>query len=80
MSFLDKNGLQVLTTKLVQGDAIKVASHRGHTVKNVIDNITRECENISTPNTMKIENRVNEFKIGQGRDVNVVEEDRKSVV
>ena len=74
MSFLDKNGLQTLTNKLVQGDAIKVASHRGHTVKNVIDNITRECENISTPNTMKIENRVNEFKIGQGRDVNVVED------
>ena len=71
MSFLDKNGLQVLTTKLVQGDAIKVASHRGHTVKNVIDNITRECENIATPNTMTLENRVNEFKVGKGRDVDV---------
>lgn len=71
MSFLDKNGLQVLTTKLVQGDAIKVASHRGHTVKNVIDNITRECENVATPNTMTLENRVNEFKVGQGRDVDV---------
>lgn len=71
MSFLDKNGLQVLTTKLVQGDAIKVASHRGHTVKNVIDNITRECENISTPNTMNLENRINEFKVGKGRDVDV---------
>ena len=71
MSFLDKNGLQVLTTKLVQGDAIKVASHRGHTVKNVIDNITRECENISTPNTMAIENGVNDFKVGKGRDLDV---------
>ena len=71
MSFLDKNGLQVLTTKLVQGDAIKVASHRGHTVKNVIDNITRECENIATPNTMTLENRVSEFKVGKGRDVDV---------
>lgn len=71
MSFLDKNGLQVLTTKLVQGDAIKVASHRGHTVKNVIDNITRECENVATPNTMTLENRVNEFKVGKGRDVDV---------
>lgn len=71
MSFLDKNGLQVLTNKLVQGDAIKVASHRGHTVKNVIDNITRECENIATPNTMTLENRVSEFKVGKGRDVDV---------
>lgn len=71
MSFLDKNGLQVLTTKLVQGDAIKVASHRGHTVKNVIDNITRECENVATPNTMTLENRVNEFKVGKGRDIDV---------
>ena len=71
MSFLDKNGLQVLTNKLVQGDAIKVASHRGHTVKNVIDNIQRECENISTPNTMTLENRINEFKVGKGRDVDV---------
>ena len=71
MAFLDKNGLQTLTNKLVQGDAIKVASHRGHTVKNVIDNITRECENIATPNTMTLENRVSEFKVGQGRDVDV---------
>ena len=71
MSFLDKNGLQVLTTKLVQGDAIKVASHRGHTVKNVIDNITRECENVATPNTMNLENRINEFKVGKGRDIDV---------
>ena len=71
MSFLDKNGLQVLTTKLVQGDAIKVASHRGHTVKYVIDNIQRECENISTPNIMNLENRINEFKVGQGRDLDV---------
>lgn len=71
MSFLDKNGLQVLTNKLVQGDAIKVASHRGHTVKNVIDNIQRECENVATPNTMNLENRINEFKVGQGRDLDV---------
>lgn len=71
MSFLDKNGLQVLTNKLVQGDAIRVASHRGHTIKNVIDNITREHDNISTPNSMTIENRVNEFKVGKGRDVDV---------
>lgn len=71
MAFLDKNGLQTLTNKLVQGDAIKVASHRGHTVKNVIDNITRECENVATPNTMTLENRVSEFKVGKGRDVDV---------
>lgn len=71
MAFLDKNGLQTLTNKLVQGDAIKVASHRGHTVANVIDNITRECKNVATPNTMNLENRVSEFKVGQGRDVDV---------
>lgn len=71
MAFLDKNGLQTLTNKLVQGDAIKVASHRGHTVKNVIDNITRECENVATLNTMTLENRVSEFKVGKGRDVDV---------
>lgn len=71
MAFLDKNGLQTLTNKLVQGDAIKVASHRGHTVANVIDNITRECENIATPNTMTLENRVSEFRVGKGRDVDV---------
>lgn len=71
MGFLTKEGLQNLTNKLVQGDAIKVASHRGHTVKNVIDNITSECENITTPNTMTLENRVSEFKVGKGRDVDV---------
>ncbi|MGM9544412.1 MAG: hypothetical protein ACI3T9_05460 [Romboutsia timonensis] len=71
MAFLDKNGLQTLTNKLVQGDAIKVASHRGHTIKNVIDNITRECENVAVPNTMKIENSLSKFKVGQGKDVDV---------
>ena len=71
MGFLTKEGLQNLTNKLVQGDAIKVASHRGKNVKEVIDNIQRECENVATPNTMTLENRVNEFKIGQGRDVDV---------
>lgn len=71
MGFLTKEGLQNLTSKLVQGDAIKVASHRGKNVKEVIDNIQRECENVALPNTMILENRVNEFKIGQGRDVDV---------
>lgn len=71
MSFLDKTGLQTLTNKLVQGDAIKVASHRGHTVKNVIDNIQRECDNVANPLEYKIENRVTDFKIGKGRDVDV---------
>lgn len=71
MGFLTKEGLQNLTNKLVQGDAIKVASHRGKNVKEVIDNIQRECENVALPNTMTLENRVNEFKVGQGRDVDV---------
>ena len=71
MAFLDKTGLQTLTNKLVQGDAIKVASHRGKNVKEVIDNIQRECENVALPNTMTLENRINEFKVGQGRDVDV---------
>lgn len=71
MGFLTKEGLQNLTDKLVQGDAIKVASHRGKNVKEVIDNIQRECENVASPNTMTLENRVNEFKVGQGRDVDV---------
>lgn len=71
MGFLTKEGLQNLTNKLVQGDAIKVASHRGKNVKEVIDNIQRECENVALPNTMTLENRVSEFKVGQGRDVDV---------
>lgn len=71
MGFLTKEGLQYLTNKLVQGDAIKVASHRGKNVKEIIDNIQRECENVALPNTMTLENRVNEFKVGQGRDVDV---------
>lgn len=71
MNFVNDTGLQQITNKLVQGDAIKVASHRGHTVKNVIDNITRECENVSTPNTITLENRVNEFRVGKGGDIDV---------
>lgn len=71
MGFLTKEGLQNLTNKLVQGDAIKVASSKGTTVKEVIDNIQRECENVALPNTMTLENRVSEFKVGKGRDVDV---------
>ena len=71
MGFLTKEGLQNLTNKLVQGDAIKVASHRGKNVKEVIDNIQRECENVALPNTMTLENRISEFKVGKGRDVDV---------
>ena len=71
MGFLTKEGLQNLTNKLVQGDAIKVASHRGKNVKEVIDNIQRECESVAVPNTMTLENRVSEFKVGKGRDVDV---------
>lgn len=71
MGFLTKEGLQNLTNKLVQGDAIKVASHRGKNVKEIIDNIQRECENVALPNTMTLENRVSEFKVGQSRDVDV---------
>ena len=71
MGFLTKEGLQNLTNKLVQGDAIKVASHRGKNVKEVIDNIQRECESVALPNTMTLENRVSEFKVGKGRDADV---------
>ena len=71
MAFLDKTGLQTLTNKLVQGDAIKVASSKGITVKEVIDNIQRECESVALPNTMTLENRISEFKVGESRDINV---------
>lgn len=82
MGFINEEGIQHLTNRLVQGDAIKVASHRGHTVTNILDNITRECENVSSSNTMSLENRVNEFKVGEGRDVDVcgdVESDKIEV-
>lgn len=74
MAFLNKTGLQALTNKLVQGDAIKVASSKGTTIKEVIDNIQRECESVALPNNMTLENRVNEFKIGKGRDIDVSED------
>lgn len=71
MAFLDKTGLQTLTNKLVQGDAIKVASPRGYTVKNVIDNITRECDDVANPQTMFLEDKTGHFMIGKGKDVDV---------
>lgn len=71
MAFLDKTGLQALTNKLVQGDAIKVASSKGTTIKEVIDNIQRECESVALPNNMTLENRVNQFVVGQSRDMDV---------
>lgn len=80
MAFLDKTGLQTLTNKLVQGDAIKVASSKGITVKEVIDNIQRECESVALPNTMTLENRVSEFKVGQGRDIDVSKDIEESKI
>ena len=80
MAFLDKTGLQTLTNKLVQGDAIKVASSKGTTVKEVIDNIQRECESVALPNTMTLENRVSEFKVGQGRDIDVSKDIEESKI
>ena len=71
MAFLDKAGLQTLTNKLVQGDAIKVASSRGNTVKNVIDNITRECSDMENPQTMTLEDETGHFMIGKGKDIDV---------
>ena len=71
MAFLDKAGLQTLTNKLVQGDAIKVASSRGNTVKNVIDNITRECSDVENPQTMALEDETGHFMIGKGKDIDV---------
>ena len=71
MAFINKDGLQHLTNKLVKAENIKVASLRGSTIKEVIDNIQRECDNIANPNTMVIENNVSEFKIGKGRNIDV---------
>lgn len=80
MAFLDKTGLQTLTNKLVQGDAIKVVSSKGTTVKEVIDNIQRECESVALPNTMTLENRISEFKVGQGRDIDVSKDIEESKI
>lgn len=71
MKFINENGINHSATKLVQADNIRVSTHRGHTLQNVIDNITRECENVSNPNTIKVTNKVNEFTIGQGVDIDV---------
>ena len=71
MAFINKDGLQHLTNKLVKAENIKVASLRGSNIKEVIDNIQRECDNVAQPNTMQIENNVSIFKAGQGNNVNV---------
>ena len=46
MTYLDKNGLQAVTNKLVQGEAIKVVSSKGHNVKDVIDNIKKALKKL----------------------------------
>lgn len=71
MAFINKDGLQHLTNKLVRAENIKIASLRGSTIKEVIDNIQRECDNIANPNTMVIENKVSVFKAGEGNNANV---------
>ena len=71
MAFINKDGLQHLTNKLVKAENIKVASIRGSNIKEVIDNIQRECDNVAQPNTMQIENNVSNFKVGQGKNINV---------
>ncbi len=82
MAFINKDGLQHLTNQLVRAENIKVASLRGSNIKEVIDNIQREFDNVAQPNTMIIENNVSEFKIGKGRNIDVsgdVEEGRVEV-
>ena len=71
MAFINKDGLQHLTNQLVKAENIKVASLRGSNIKEVIDNIQRECDNVAQPNTMSIENRVSKFKTGSGINANV---------
>ena len=67
MTYLDKNGLQAVTNKLVQGEAIKVVSSKGHNVKDVIDNIKNDCNDIKNPFSYKIENKVSNFHINTSR-------------
>ena len=74
MTYLDKNGLQTVTNKLVQGEAIKVVSSKGHNVKDVIDNIKDDCNDIKNPFSYKIENRVSNFRVGKGKDINITRE------
>lgn len=71
MAFLNKAGLQNLTNKLVQGDTIKVVSSKGTTVKEVIDNIKRECESIALSNVIQIKNKVNQFVVGKGINMDI---------
>lgn len=71
MGFLNKEGLQNLTNKLVKGEAIKVASSRGTNVEEVINNIKRECEAVNTPNKVDVINNSSNFIVGQGSNINV---------
>lgn len=71
MGFLDEKGLRTLTNSLVQGDTVKVNSEFGYTVSDVINNLERECDNVSVPISMEIENDLAEFKVGQGKNINV---------
>lgn len=74
MTYLDKNGLQAVTNKLVQGEAIKVVSSKGHNVKDVIDNIKDDCNDIKNPFSYKIENKISNFRVGKGKDINITKE------
>ena len=74
MTYLDKNGLQAVTNKLVQGEAIKVVSSKGHNVKDVIDNIKDDCNDIKNPFSYKIENKISNFRVGKGKDINITRE------
>ena len=74
MTYLDKNGLQAVTNKLVQGETIKVVSSKGHNVKDVINNIKDDCNDIKNPFSYKIENRVSNFRVGKGKDINITRE------
>lgn len=71
MDFLNEQGLQTLTNELVKAENIKFKSHRGDTVKKVIDNIARECEDVKNPYTMTLENKISSFKIGKNKDIDV---------
>lgn len=71
MGFINNEKLEYITENLVKAENIKVSSHRGHTLKNVLDNIENECNGVSESNIKTLENRVSRFKIGQGRNTDM---------
>ena len=58
MAFLDKEGLEHLTSKLILANKLKIDTHRGTTVEEITNNLMSEFAFLDTEKSLSITERI----------------------